>query len=155
MSVFRFTYPDSTESHAEHQLQILGPLVPISIDVHPDQAALMATMGHPPRVPQTGDALIDTGATLSLIDMSIARALALKQVGQTRFRTVHGAVEAPVFMALLRFPAGIGPQTMTVAGAELPRKAGTNIALLGRDLLRRGKLIYDGRAGSVELHLPD
>jgi hypothetical protein len=43
---------------------------------------------------------------------------------------------------------------MTVAGAELPRKAGRNTALLGRDVLRRAKLVYDGPAGSFELHLP-
>jgi hypothetical protein len=101
VNVFRFTHPDTDESHAQHQLQILGPVVPVSIDVHPDQRALMAAMGQPPPGPVTADALIDTGATLSLIDVGIATALALKQVGQTLFRTVHGAVEAPVFMAML------------------------------------------------------
>jgi predicted aspartyl protease len=98
-------------------------------------------------------ALIDTGASLTVINPQIAVTCKLKQTGHQMINAVGGeAGEYPAYAAAISFP-----------GTELPSLEATRVVacpiirqpffscLIGRDILRKWLLIYDGRTGAVEI----
>jgi len=98
-------------------------------------------------------ALIDTGASLTVINPEIAKTCKLKQTGHQMINAVGGqAGEYPAYAAALSFP-----------GTELPSLNSTRVVacpiirqpffscLIGRDIMRKWLLTYDGRTGEVEI----
>jgi len=98
-------------------------------------------------------ALIDTGASLTVINPEIAKTCKLKQTGHQMINAVGGqAGEYPAYAAALSFP-----------GTELPSLNATRVVacpiirqpffscLIGRDIMRKWLLTYDGRTGDVEI----
>lgn len=98
-------------------------------------------------------ALIDTGASLTVINPEIARTCKLKQTGHQMINAVGGqAGEYPAYAATISFP-----------GTELPGLDATRVVacpiirqpffscLIGRDILRKWLLSYDGRSGEIEI----
>ncbi|MCI4368207.1 MAG: hypothetical protein L3K09_01400 [Thermoplasmata archaeon] len=96
-------------------------------------------------------ALIDTGTGRTVLQRGIARSLGLTPVGAVEIDTPSTAdVESLEFEVCLEFPGGAMIPTR-VLEAEMPVK-GIRV-LLGREVLSRGVLIYDGRAGRFSLDL--
>ena len=98
-------------------------------------------------------ALIDTGASLTVINPEIAKTCKLKQTGHQMINAVGGqAGEYPAYAAAISFP-----------GTELPSLDATRVVacpiirqpffscLIGRDIMRKWLLTYDGRTGEVEI----
>jgi predicted aspartyl protease len=98
-------------------------------------------------------ALIDTGASLTVINPEIAKTCKLKQTGHQKINAVGGkAGEYPAYAAAISFP-----------GTNLPSLDATSVVacpiirqpffscLIGRDIMRKWLLSYDGRTGEVEI----
>ncbi len=98
-------------------------------------------------------ALIDTGASLTVINPEIAATCKLKQTGHQMINAVGGqAGEFPAYAAAISFP-----------GTELPGLDATRVVacpiirqpffscLIGRDIMRKWLLTYDGRTGGIEI----
>jgi predicted aspartyl protease len=98
-------------------------------------------------------ALIDTGASLTVINPEIATTCKLKQTGHQTINAVGGkAGEFPAYAAAISFP-----------GTELPGLDATRVVacpiirqpffscLIGRDIMRKWRFIYDGRTGEIEI----
>lgn len=98
-------------------------------------------------------ALIDTGASLTVVNPEIAATCKLKQTGHQMINAVGGqAGEFPAYAAAISFPE-----------TELPSLDATRVVacpiirqpffscLIGRDIMRKWLLTYDGRTGGIEI----
>jgi predicted aspartyl protease len=113
----------------------------------------LANRGESLPAPLVGDALIDTGASLSCIDIDAAKALGLNQIDVAKMHSAsHADHEVPVYFAAIEFLGMNARFERRVMGASL--KAQNLIALIGRDALANALLIHNGPTGQVTLALP-
>ena len=130
--------------------QQVGPVLAVQIEVPQALAKQLAAQGQAVPQPVTGFALVDTGATISAVDQNVIGQLGVSTIGLANMGTAGGPQQQnlyPIRMVLtqLAFPL----EFEAVPGAAL---AGTGfIALLGRDVLTRMILIYDGPHGEYTL----
>jgi len=130
-------------------LENIGPIVDIQILPTAAAAAAIVKSGGTPPLPQKVSALIDTGASGSVIQESIAADLGLTPIGQQRINTPscqdHPCYTYAVMLLLPKPVAGIEFSIRfetTIIAAPL---AGQNIqCLLGRDFLKHVLMIYNG-----------
>lgn len=98
-------------------------------------------------------ALIDTGASLTVINPQIAATCNLQQTGRLMINALGGGVsDYPAYTAAISFP-----------GTDLPRFDAIQVVacsiihqpyvscIIGRDILRNWLLKYDGRSGEIEI----
>ncbi len=103
-------------------------------------------------------ALVDTGASITAIDVPILSQLGVNPVGKASVGTADGPALQSTFPARIAFPGTGFP------GFEIPAALGCNlqgqivamnqkpiIALIGRDILSRFVFIYNGSAGMFTL----
>lgn len=105
-----------------------------------------------------GFALIDTGASISAVDVSVIQNLAVHPIGIANVGTAGGPQQQNTYPARFVFPGtqlpsmdfnqliGANLAAQAVAGSQLPL-----VALLGRDILQHFILIYNGTTGSFSL----
>lgn len=147
--------PDGTVDFHPGPLHVQGPILPIEVHVPSILAAYFSERNETPPAPVAGLALIDTGATNSCVDNKVIASLGVKPVGIIKTGTAGGVVEQHVYPAKFRFPVegmevefnravGVDLTGQTVAGHDI-------IALIGRDLLTRWVLIYNGPGGFFTL----
>jgi hypothetical protein len=113
--------------------------------------------GQAPPAPQTGRGLIDTGASCTCIDPMIFAALGIQPTGIVPMLTPStGATpqnaetyDVGIFIPNGQEPALIIP-TLAVSASELYAGQGFH-ALIGRDILERCVLIYNGKLPYVTL----
>lgn len=119
-----------------------GPV--IEIHVQPSEHIIKTLAGGKKQIPtERTIGLIDTGATRTCIDDSIAQALKLKPHDKIKVHTPDGETEQFLYDATLYFTAiGNTPYSVSVLGANLTGQPYG--ALLGRDFLSLGVLIYSG-----------
>lgn len=132
-------------------LRLSGPVLPVEITIPATLLRRLTQQGHPLPAPQSGVALIDTGASLSAVDDGVVRALGVAPVGQTQIHTAGGIVFLPLYPVRFSFP-GIGLPAITfrrVVGSPLQSQG--IVALLGRDVLANFILVYNGPAGTFSL----
>lgn len=107
--------------------------------------------------------LVDTGASTTCISLGVAHQLGLMQVGTQRVRGVSGIHENAMFAGELVVAVTDGAITAQIeiligvtAVPELDQHVAflnpsiRIIGLLGRDILRHMRMIYDGPAGRLE-----
>lgn len=102
---------------------------------------------------QSVRALIDTGASLTIINPQIAATCKLRQTGRQKINAVGGAVgEHPEYAAAISFPGSELPSldTIRVVACPIIRQPFFS-CLIGRDILRQWLLKYDGRSGEIEI----
>ena len=136
-------------------LQLAGPRMPIHIvPTEATQQTLKKRGIKPPMDSLEGEALVDTGATFSAIDIRLARALRLSIVNQTRIATPSDSSHAAdVYSGI------VVHIKHTEARIALPSVVGANLqalgiqALLGRDVLAIGILVYSGHTGSFSFSI--
>jgi len=127
------------------------PIITLLVTPTEARSEAMRDQGREPRMIEAG-VLIDTGATDTCIERSIADELDLDVVGEV---DLHGVTKGTgpetgiVFRARF-FHAGVPSVALSnssrgVAVDDLSR-FGARV-LLGRDLLSRGVFVYDGPAG--------
>ena len=99
----------------------------------------------------TYPALVDTGATASCIDSTIALALSLPIIDQTDVAGVHGRHTVSVCLGQISVPALAWQRAGRFAIVDLLAGGQPHLAILDRDFLRRFTMLYDGRTGAVTL----
>jgi len=108
----------------------------------------------PPRVIR---ALLDTGASCSVVDAAIIRSLSLLPTGTISiFTPSTGAVphrcnQYDVAIAMLMEPTQVHVVSVTIPVIEAHLGAHNYQALIGRDVLAQALLVYNGRSGSLSM----
>jgi predicted aspartyl protease len=129
-------------------LQLYGPRLKIRVGhpllESPDQFQFTTT-----------DALIDTGAQRTILVPEVVHKLGLSKIDETTLIRVGGDVRADVYAASLQFPnTGFRAiEMIAVPCCELPHPLFR--CLLGRDVLARWILSYDGPAGTWQIKEED
>jgi len=98
-------------------------------------------------------ALIDTGASLTIINPQIAATCKLKQTGRSKINAVGGeAGEFGEYAAAISFPDTGLPafEAIRVVACPIIHQPFFS-CLIGRDILSKWLFIYDGRTGQVEI----
>lgn len=123
-------------------LQRDGPLVEVDIAVGSHAEAAMQDAGQDVPAPVGVHGLIDTGASSSVVREGIPGALDLHPVGVTRINT-PSSTDVPCSEYLVRFvfPNDVIFETTAI---EAPLQGQRIECLIGRDVLARAVLIYNG-----------
>ncbi len=143
----------SQQIPAAQALQLQGPLVEVLVT--PPAVVLEALQKRGDQLPELvkGHALIDTGASVTCIDMEIARQLQLAEVGTATMQSAtHADVPTPVYHFALVIQ-GVGLRFETARGMGATLGAQGIVALIGRDALSTCLLVYNGATGSISLAL--
>lgn len=149
----RLAAPPPAAAAAVQELRRRGAIVKLALE-HPEAVARgMRERGQEPIKPVVLDAMLDTGASISAIDRSLAARLGLVQVGSVPISGVTGVQEQPVFTARLTFDrpaATFDPVRLTGAAIGVQQFH----VLVGRDVMERMVLVYDGPEGVFQLSGP-
>jgi len=129
-------------------LRRVGPIFPIEVSLPQTLVDHLTKQGIPIPPSIKGNALVDSGASISAVDLSVISSLQINPVGVATVLTTTGPVQQNLFPARFIIP-GLVIDFSAVIGADL-RPQGI-IALIGRDLLSRLMMIYHGPAGRVTL----
>lgn len=154
MPVVNRIYPQSQGNVGPAILQQNGPTFDIEITVPSALEQFLTQNGQPVPPPARGQALIDTGATMSAVDDAVIRSLGVSPIGLITAGTAGGPQSQNQYPARFVF-AGLPFQIVF----ESPRATGVNlagtglIALIGRDVLSQVIFIYNGPLGTVTLGL--
>ena len=125
--------------------------IPVTLSVHPAAEKRLVVEGATPSVVK-GDALVDTGASVTCIDRSAAGQLNLMATGVKTTGTAAGPQQVPVFA--FRLAAQAGQQGFVLEctsglGCDLVDHG--LVALIGMDLLSRCVLVLNGPTGMYTL----
>jgi predicted aspartyl protease len=140
------------------QLSPQGPVVRAAILVSTARTAMLTAQGMPLPDPQTIDALIDTGASISGVDPAILNALGLSPTGEAEIvspTTGGTAVRVPTYdvcigiYAVRQGDLHFISETIQVTATELSHR--TFRALIGTDVLNKCILHYNGADGFFTL----
>jgi predicted aspartyl protease len=128
-----------------------GPLVQVVISIGKFFSEQLAQQGHELPSPVTGVALIDTGATTTCIDDSIALQMGMPAVDVVMMASAsHAATRQNVYSVHMEIVGSpIRVEVPKAMGASL--KGQGIIALIGRDYLRHCTLYYNGIMGEITL----
>ena len=128
-------------------MRLRGPALPVEVSVTAGLAAALTARSTQLPAPQSGSGLIDTGASITAVDMEVIDRLGLPPVGTATVLTPSGSEIQGVYVIRLPFPGTPIPalDPMPVVGSQL--RGFGHIVLLGRDLLVGALLIYDGAHG--------
>jgi hypothetical protein len=129
---------------SQSDLRQRGPVVLVNVAVTSAAEAALAKAGEtvPPPVPVT--AVLDTGSFASAIGPGIAQRLGLKPVGVMPVSTPSSSnVPMPLYALRLILPQNVVFETTAIEA----RLQGQGIgALIGRDVLSKGVMVYIGYA---------
>jgi Aspartyl protease len=132
-------------------MQQKGAVIPVTITIEQNMGKTLAQQGKTIASKQ-GLAIIDTGASRSAIDEQTAKDLGLPVVNVGKMTSAsheeHPCNLYPVQFSILPNIVFQSPQTM---GATLGKQG--YIGIIGRDILGRCVLIYDGVAGQITLSI--
>lgn len=97
-------------------------------------------------------ALVDTGASVTAIDVSLAQRLGLPVTGEIDIAHAGGISKQPVYSALFRIPDPfVEWDPMAVSGSTL--SGAPFQILIGRNVLCSMTLSYDGKSGRFSMIL--
>ncbi len=123
-------------------LQALGPLVEMRVWIGTPVEEALSKSGTSLPDPVPVKAMIDTGATGSVIQPEIAKKLGLQPVGVAKISTPSSEnVQCYQYAVRLIFPNNVIVEAIVV---EAPLKGQQIQCLVGRDVLAHGVLIYTG-----------
>lgn len=143
----RYYLDNNSTKHglSREHLRAVGPTIPIVITV-PD--VLIAVLGEQGKIiiPVDGLALIDTGASSTMVDETVLKSLGVNAVSVRDVGTPNGASPMNIYPAKLTFPGTDLPALNFNGVLSSPYlKAQQNIiALIGRDILQHGSFTYNG-----------
>ena len=123
-------------------LERVGPVVEVRITVNQAVEAALRGAGAAIPTPLLVPAMIDTGASCTVIREGLAHQLGLQPTGTRVIHTAsHSNVHCYEFLVRLLFPNDILFETNAV---ETPLKGQHIDCLIGRDVLAQGLLVYIG-----------
>jgi hypothetical protein len=140
-----------SRSYSRTELRRTGPKITVTIG-HPQKALALAKRSHVDlKQPYTVTALIDTGASRTVISPQLAATCGLQKTGVARISSAGHITNRPEFAGAIHFPGQElqAFDSMSLVACPLPEQ---DVAcLLGRDVLERWNFTYDGRSGLVEV----
>jgi hypothetical protein len=124
-------------------LQNTGPILEIQVTVSRDLANVLKAGNIPVPDPIKVMAMIDTGASSSVVNPEVIRNLGISPTGRVKINTPSDCgVDCNQYKLAFAFPNGVVMESSDVIEAPL---VGQPVqCLLGRDILRHGVLIYNG-----------
>lgn len=125
-----------------------GPVIAVDVGFNPRRSP----GGAPFPASRQVQALLDTGATDSCVDETLARELQLPEVDQKKIIGIGGGQDAILYSAQIHAPDLDFTQYGYFSGvnlSDLPYGA-----LIGRRFLREFKMVYNGTTGSVIISHP-
>ena len=136
----------------------IGPVLQVLVEVPTPLAASLRAQNLPVPTPVSGLALIDTGATKSAVSETVAQTLGIQPSGVVNVGTAAGLQQQSVYSARFSFPGGpLSPiefaqlTGVNLEGHVVPGLGMPLIALIGRDILSRFVMIYDGQTATITL----
>jgi hypothetical protein len=134
-------------------LRLYGPTISVKIGVHPAMAKRLKADGRTVPDPIAGDAMIDTGAAVTAVALSVSQHLQLPNTDKTTVFGIGGQSEGYTNPISILFP-GLNNIVMTSPRAhchDFSISARHIIALIGRDILDKMTFFYDGLNGECKL----
>lgn len=135
-------------------LVVAGAYFPIEVHLPQPLANALTQAGQPLPAPQSGLAIIDTGATFTAVNEVCLTTLGLQPVNTVQMGTANGQVTQSIYAARISFPTtGWDLELQQVVGANL---AGQNIpldppqpiiCLIGRNTLKNWVVTWNGPGG--------
>ncbi len=130
-----------------------GPIVQVVVGLAQSFTDQLLQQGQSLPQPIAGNALIDTGASMTCIDELAAQNLSLPAIDVVQMTSAsHDSIQQNVY-----------PIQMQIVGSpirvEVPRAIGANLAtqgllaLIGRDYLQHCTLFYNGLTGGITLSI--
>lgn len=133
MPSFTSTSPD---------LQATGPIVEIRVAVGGPVELALQISGEPISAPVQAFAMIDTGASVSVVRQGLPAQLGLNPIGVTYINTPSSTnVPCYEYPVRLIFPNNVVVEATVL---EVPLQGQNIQCLIGRDVLAHGVLIYIG-----------
>ena len=134
-----------------NDLQQEGPRVRIIISAPREEIDDGRAVGLDYPDPISVLALVDTGASLTVINPELAQSCKLRQTGFAKVSAVGNQGDYPRYAACIKFVDDNlrGFEIIPVVGCKLPQQSIS--CLIGRDLMRRWKFTYDGRTGEFSI----
>jgi len=129
-----------------------GPIIPVELSIPDELARFFSEKNMPIPAPITGNALIDTGASITAVDLTLIQQLGINPVGVSTVFTPQGQAAQELFPIKLAFPGTtIILSLNAVLGSELRNQ--NIVALIGRNILARCILVYNGPLGNISLSI--
>jgi hypothetical protein len=129
-----------------------GPRLPVEIKIPNALANYLTQKGQPVPSPVSGDALVDTGASVSCVDETVIQNLGVNPVGISQVGTPSSAnISQFQYPVLFAFPG------TTLPAIEIAHALGSVLqpqgllALIGRDILSSFVFTYNGVGGFITL----
>lgn len=134
-----------------------GPTLNVLIGPSNQLRQVLIDAGAPVPEPVSGIFLVDTGASNTVIDASLIQSLGLNPTGTVMCHTPSTAGTAvPMYQydLMIYVPGAVNGQGWLIDSIPVMASsfAGQTIAgLIGRDIIDRGLLVYNGHAGHFTL----
>lgn len=142
----------STTSDLIEEFRRRGPVLPVQVGIPTAMAKQLEAEGKTVPPPEEIPALVDTGASITAINIETAQRLGLQVTGSMQIGGATGSANQPVYAAKVKIPDPfIEFDPIQIPGAQL---SGTPFQMLiGRNILCSLMLSYDGRRGRFSLIL--
>lgn len=158
MPIFNQSFLDPNGQPSGPALRTAGATFPIEVQVPSNIADVLNKQGKPIPTPITGMALIDTGASRTAVHKDPLAQLGLNPVSLTNIGTASGPTQAGIYAVSLWAPTyGIGFDITQVVSVDLSGQVIQTqppqplLVLLGRDILERFMMVWNGPAGMITL----
>lgn len=143
--------PQQAQGNASQYLIQHGALLEVMISAPPSVADAMRAAGQTVPPPQKVVLMVDTGASISGVRDSVAAAAGLTATGSVQVGGVAGTQNSSIYAAKIALPKyNINFDTVQIAGFQLPGQQDID-GLLGRDMLEKMNLVYNGIGGDFTL----
>lgn len=134
---------------------VYGPVVDLAVLVSGPRRRALEQVGKQVPTPFLIQALIDTGAACTCVDPAVIGKLGLTPTGTVQIRTpstgagTHACNQYDLAFAVMMHDDFKIIDTIPVIEAHLAQQG--HLALIGRDILSQGIMIYNGPANSVTI----
>lgn len=155
MPIHNRFYLDPSKSLNPSGLQAIGPVLSVEVSLPTSLAEILASQGEEMPSPVAGLALVDTGASRTCVHGQTLSVLGVNPIGVVSVGSASGQAQHDLFPARLRFPGeGLDVEFSSVVSVDLTGQAVDDrsiVALVGRDVLSRCILVYNGPGGFFTL----
>lgn len=133
------------------QLANLG--VRLQVEISVDNVTANYFLSQNQQIPQAMkcDALLDTGASCLCIDSSIAQQLKLARKGIAASLTANGPRQSNLYAVSISFFGGSLRRYDVIRAADVDLSKQPFKCLIGRDIMRRWHVHYNGQTGTVSI----
>lgn len=129
-----------------------GPVIQVTVTIEQNAGKALLAQGKSMPTPKAGLALIDTGASNTCIDDQAAKDLGLPVIDVAHMQSAsHSKHQCNVYPVTIDIPGVVSLNSPRTLGAALASQG--LLALIGRDVLSRCSLFYNGPMGQITLSL--